>query len=72
MKHICDDKECIFFGQPTANTCGCHKTADEMLSAENVRLRSALANIMNWLEGSEGTEQIPPRYLTAANEALKQ
>ena len=46
-------------------------TSRENLLIQRERLRVALENIMGWIEGSEGDEQIPPRYLTAARAALE-
>lgn len=43
MDHICEDRECIYLGQRTAGvSCKCHKTREQMLEAEVVRLREAL------------------------------
>lgn len=43
MRHLCEDIECIYFGLPTSgNSCRCHKTSEQMLAAENERLREAL------------------------------
>ena len=55
--------------QPPGNVAG-HREGLVDAAAEIERLRVALENIMGWIEGSEGDEQVPPRYLTDAREAL--
>ena len=46
-------------------------TTREDLLVQRERLRTALQNIMSWIEDAEDEgEQIPPRYIAAANKAL--
>ena len=33
IRHKCEDPECIYVGQPTASTCKCHRTSDQMMAA---------------------------------------
>jgi hypothetical protein len=45
MTHKCTDTECPFVGQRTSKGCGCHQTDEQVLRAENERLRGALDHI---------------------------
>ena len=40
--HRCTDKDCTFVGQVTSKSCGCHKTAEQMLTERVQKLESAL------------------------------
>lgn len=44
MLHKCTEAECPFLGQRTRG-CGCHQTDEQVLRAENARLRAALERI---------------------------
>lgn len=39
--HICSDPDCCFFGQPTHNSCGCHKTGTDLLFEQRDALLAA-------------------------------
>jgi len=43
--HRCTDKGCPFVGQVTSKSCGCHKTAEQMLKERVEELEAALAAI---------------------------
>lgn len=70
MPHICDEKDCPYFGQPSpANSCRCHKTELQML-------RSALKPFADLGVGSGPDEQqdsyrIEYRAIRAARAALR-
>ena len=40
MDHRCTDNDCLFKGQRTSHSCGCHKTREQMLEAEVISLRN--------------------------------
>jgi len=40
--HRCTDPECPFVGQVTSKSCGCHKTAEQMLKERVAKLEAAL------------------------------
>lgn len=39
MDHRCTEQECPHIGQRSDRGCGCHKTREQMLEDEVVRLR---------------------------------
>jgi len=45
IRHKCEDPECIYVGQPTASTCKCHRTSDQMMTARIQALEAALRKI---------------------------
>lgn len=45
--HTCADKYCPVYGQPTRNTCGCHKTSEQMLLAQRDTYETALRKIVS-------------------------
>jgi hypothetical protein len=43
VDHRCEDSDCIYLGQRTRGvSCKCHKTREQMLEAEVIRLRAAV------------------------------
>lgn len=40
--HRCTDPDCTFVGQVTSKSCGCHKTAEQMLKERVEELEAAL------------------------------
>lgn len=44
--HRCTDHDCIYLGQPSSESCACHKTREQMLVEQNAGLLAALADIL--------------------------
>jgi hypothetical protein len=45
IQHKCEDPECIYLGQPTAQSCKCHRTSDQMMAARIEALEAEVASL---------------------------
>lgn len=41
-RHHCSDRDCSYLGQPSATSCRCHKSDDQMLRESHATLLKAL------------------------------
>ena len=49
--HRCTDTGCPFVGQVTSKSCGCHKTAEQMLKERVEELEGALRGLLKGVYG---------------------
>lgn len=68
--HRCTEKECPFVGQVTSKSCGCHKTAEQMMTERIARLERSLLPFVEAYEkaadpiGDSDLYDEQPRHVT--------
>lgn len=45
LVHRCTDHDCAYLGQPSADSCACHKTREQMLAERCAELLAALRDM---------------------------
>lgn len=58
--HRCSDAECCYFGQPTANSCACHKPETQMLREQRDDLYEVLSELCDRFDTIRGEAFINP------------
>lgn len=53
--HRCTDHDCIYLGQPSSESCACHKTREQVLGEQNAELLAALKEARDALNGAPNT-----------------
>lgn len=54
--HRCTERECCFFGQPTSDSCRCHRTAEQLLLEQRDDLLAALKALHSCHRAFSGAE----------------
>lgn len=68
MPHICDEKECPYFGRPSPSLgCKCHKTRDHMMRDALRECEEYFDNRSDVVDGSYGVPE-PNREMVLLSE----
>lgn len=51
LRHRCTESECCYTGQPSATSCGCHRTREQMADARIERLEAINAELIDQVAG---------------------
>lgn len=64
--HRCTDHDCIYLGQPSADSCACHKTREQMLAEQRAELLAALHDLLT--RPTDGAARVRARAAIAKAE----